>query len=156
MNKKIAIGIIVIVALIIGGYFWLQNQTKSVPDGMSVPNKNIVENSKPEDQSCQLDSDCVMSPVKCSCDCGIPINKINIQKYLDRYEEACKSYKGTMCDMQCGQILKCENNLCVVNIIKDKQKGAQSPEDCKREGGEWTHLNFGDAEYWGCNYSESK
>ncbi len=64
------------------------------------------------DQSCQVDTDCIMAMVECSCDCGIPINKIHWQKYLDKQERKCKFYTGKMCKMSCEQELKCINNIC--------------------------------------------
>lgn len=68
------------------------------------------------DRSCKVDEDCIMAMIKCSCDCGIPINKIYLNKYLNKQNEMCKSYTGPMCKMQCEQKLKCISNICTVAI----------------------------------------
>jgi len=64
------------------------------------------------DAKCDVDEDCTTAMVQCSCDCGIPINKIYEQKYLDKQEEKCKFYTGMMCKMDCKSKLKCINNMC--------------------------------------------
>jgi hypothetical protein len=68
----------------------------------------------PADQACQADDDCVMAMVKCSCDCGVPINKLNWPKYLDQQARMCENYNGRMCKMGCNQVLKCVDNICAV------------------------------------------
>ncbi len=35
--------------------------------------------------------------------------------------------------------------------VIDASRGAQSPEDCRKEGGEWASFWIEDTEYWGCN-----
>lgn len=82
-------------------------------------------NVETKDQYCNEDSECIMAMVKCSCDCGVPINKIYLQKYLNMKEEKCKSYEGIMCKMDCRTDLKCVNNSCVkdkLQIPPDKNK----------------------------------
>ena len=71
-------------------------------------------NYETDDNVCVVDSDCVMALVECSCDCGVPINKIHSQKYLDIKEEKCEFYTGRMCKMDCNQELKCVNNICTI------------------------------------------
>lgn len=66
------------------------------------------------DQKCEADDDCIMVMVKCSCDCGVPINKANWQKYLDKQEKMCEDYEGPMCKMMCNQKLRCINKVCSV------------------------------------------
>lgn len=72
--------------------------------------KTINVNSS--DQTCKVDEDCIMAMIECSCDCGIPINKIHWEKYLVEQAKKCKLYTGTMCKMRCEQKLKCINNIC--------------------------------------------
>ena len=64
------------------------------------------------DQTCKVDEDCIMAMTECSCDCGIPINKIHWGKYLAEKAKKCKSYTGKMCKVSCNQKLKCNNNIC--------------------------------------------
>jgi len=66
------------------------------------------------DQACEVDDDCVMAMVKCSCDCGIPINKIHQQKYIDEQIEICENYEGKMCKMKCEQELECVDSICTI------------------------------------------
>lgn len=68
------------------------------------------------DQACKADEDCIMTMVECSCDCGVPINKIHWQKYLDAQEERCKNYDGSYCKMNCAFKPKCINNMCTVKL----------------------------------------
>jgi hypothetical protein len=70
----------------------------------------------PADQACQADDDCVMAMVKCSCDCGIPINKLNWPKYIDQQAKICENYNGPMCKMSCDQVLKCVNSICTIVV----------------------------------------
>ena len=69
----------------------------------------------PNDQICQEDTDCVRAMVKCSCDCGVPINKLSWQKYLARQEKMCKFYFGRMCKIGCNEVPKCINNICTIS-----------------------------------------
>ena len=69
---------------------------------------------EPADQACEADEDCIMAMVKCSCDCGVPINKANWKKYLDEKEEMCTDYEGPMCGMMCDQNLGCVDKVCEV------------------------------------------
>lgn len=71
---------------------------------------------KKTDQVCKVDEDCVMAMVKCSCDCGVPINKIHWQKYLDAQVERCKNYNGPYCKVSCTFEPKCINNTCTVKL----------------------------------------
>ena len=74
------------------------------------PYKTVEVSSS--DQTCQVNEDCIMAMVECSCDCGVPINKVHWQKYLDRQEKKCKFYAGKMCKMACEQKLECVNHIC--------------------------------------------
>lgn len=67
------------------------------------------------DQTCKADDDCILAMVECSCDCGIPINKIYWQKYLDVQEEKCRNYQGPYCKIDCLVEPKCIKNICVSN-----------------------------------------
>ncbi len=83
------------------------------------PSKNIKPINKPievnsTDQVCEVDEDCIMAMVECSCDCGVPINKIHWQKYLDAQEKKCKNYDGPYCKVSCAYELRCINNICTV------------------------------------------
>ena len=106
MNKIIILSLIIALISVV----LLLNSCKSQ---VNSDTPIIVETN---DQSCIEDSDCVMAMVECSCDCGVPINKIHWQKYLDMKEEKCKSYTGKTCKMDCKTNLKCINNSCV-NMI---------------------------------------
>ena len=66
------------------------------------------------DQICENDDDCIMAMVKCSCDCGVPINKANWQKYLDEQEKMCEDYEGPMCKMMCNQKIRCVDKACSI------------------------------------------
>jgi hypothetical protein len=68
----------------------------------------------PADQACQVDDDCIMAMVRCSCDCGQPINEMHWEKYLNKQQRMCKFYSGEMCKMVCAENLKCINNICTI------------------------------------------
>ncbi|MCU0661656.1 MAG: hypothetical protein MUC50_04940 [Myxococcota bacterium] len=74
----------------------------------------------PRDQRCSVSDDCVMTMVKCSCDCGVPINKEYDSKYFKEVEEMCKDYEGPMCSMDCDTTIECKDNVC---SVKDEQTG---------------------------------
>ncbi|HVH42389.1 MAG TPA: hypothetical protein VM925_08595 [Labilithrix sp.] len=53
--------------------------------------------------------------VKCSCDCGVPINRAKWQKYLDAQAQMCVDYHGPMCRMDCSNVvLECRDRVCSV------------------------------------------
>ncbi len=100
-TKLIICSLILILGLFFAYYFSHKNKTIEV-----------VSEVPASDQFCQVDADCTVAMVECSCDCGIPINKIHRQKYVDEHERKCKSYSGVMCKISCEQELKCVNNIC--------------------------------------------
>ena len=70
----------------------------------------------PKDQECDKDEDCILTMVKCSCDCGLPVNRAHLQKYLDEQEKMCEDYEGKMCKMNCDQKLGCIHHICMVLV----------------------------------------
>ncbi len=102
--KKIGLIVgVVVVLLVIFAVFFIMN---------FYPRTIITIN--PEDKKCTVDEDCVTTMVKCSCDCGVPINKIHWSKYLDKKAKRCTFYFGPMCFMKCEQELKCINGICTI------------------------------------------
>ncbi|MFC1617682.1 hypothetical protein ACFL2B_00200 [Patescibacteria group bacterium] len=67
----------------------------------------------PADQVCQTDSDCMMTMVQCSCDCGVSINKTHANKYEELLDTQCANYQGVYCKLDCDIETQCENNKCV-------------------------------------------
>lgn len=100
----ISIGLLISVGLIVSGC--------TAPP---VSNNNDTIEVDREDQTCEQDDDCILAMVKCSCDCGVPINEKHWSKYLDEQKKMCENYQGKMCKMDCGQELKCEDNICIVS-----------------------------------------
>lgn len=68
----------------------------------------------PSDQACSADADCELVPLKCSCDCGAPVNKDHAPKYLEAKKKMCENYVGPVCDMYCENRVECRDGLCVV------------------------------------------
>lgn len=64
------------------------------------------------DRACVKDTDCEHIQIQCSCDCGQGINKNNVQKYVGKLEELCKSYEGQICKMACDGAVKCIDKVC--------------------------------------------
>lgn len=83
------------------------------PSLITNPTVPIPKNT---DQVCEVDKDCIMAMVKCSCNCGVPINKIYWQKYLDAQVKRCKNYKGPYCKVNCEVEPKCINNTCMIKL----------------------------------------
>ncbi|MDP3735598.1 MAG: hypothetical protein Q8R39_04190 [bacterium] len=69
------------------------------------------------DQSCTLDTDCVIVSTICStCECGMPVNKMHEQKYVDVWKVQCKNYHGGICDYLCRTpFAKCLSGKCVLS-----------------------------------------
>jgi len=68
----------------------------------------------PEHQKCSNDKDCARFSLKCSCDCGFPINSSFLPRYLEIKEKECKGYTGPYCKMECPEEVKCSIGKCVV------------------------------------------
>lgn len=102
----------ILIAGVFIAYYFLYNTTEVVSSEEPLPTEVISS-----DNSCEVDADCVMAMVECSSDCGVPINKIHWQEYLDEQEKKCEFYSGKMCKMSCEQELKCINKICT-NIQK--------------------------------------
>jgi hypothetical protein len=69
----------------------------------------------PTDQGCTSADECIQTMVKCSCDCGVPINRAKWQKYLDAQAQMCVDYHGPMCRMDCSNVvLECRDRVCSV------------------------------------------
>ena len=121
-GSLIVVGLTIVVALVgIYKFDYLSGKDGYDVDGdkLTSNEENIIKNSeenvtKNTDQTCEVDEDCTMAMTECSCDCGMPINKVHKQKYLDIQKEKCKNYKGRQCKMDCSQGLKCLNNVCAV------------------------------------------
>ena len=51
------------------------------------------------DQICTNDADCIRVQNTCSsCECGVPVNKIHEQKYIEKIRKICENYHGGVCD----------------------------------------------------------
>ncbi len=70
-----------------------------------------------EHQNCHQDQDCVRVSLKCSCDCGVIINKSFLSHYLEIKESECQNYSGPYCKMACPEEVKCSNGKCIVMKI---------------------------------------
>lgn len=92
-------------------------QSNIIPT-QTVANQEVISIPIPKktDQVCKVDEDCVMAMVKCSCDCGVPVNKIHWLKYSFEQVKRCENYKGTYCKMNCEVEPKCINNICTVKL----------------------------------------
>jgi hypothetical protein len=67
----------------------------------------------PADQACTSANECIQTMVKCSCDCGLPINRANGQKYVDAQAAMCRDYQGPLCKMHCSNVvLECRDRVC--------------------------------------------
>ena len=66
------------------------------------------------DRQCNADADCTLAMVRCSCDCGVAINKEHQKKYLDLQAQMCRDFKGKMCKMSCLQALGCVEKVCTI------------------------------------------
>jgi hypothetical protein len=66
------------------------------------------------DQSCTVDSDCMVVNTICSmCECGEPVNKMYEKNYNDMWQAQCKGYAGGICDYLCETpFAKCINEQC--------------------------------------------
>ncbi|MBI3072121.1 MAG: hypothetical protein HYY84_08365 [Deltaproteobacteria bacterium] len=64
------------------------------------------------DQDCRADGDCVLTMVRCSCDCGLPVNKVHRDKYQAAQGQMCKEYRGIMCKMKCDERVACVDAKC--------------------------------------------
>jgi hypothetical protein len=69
-------------------------------------------------QTCELPSDCVLVYVDCSgCDCGVPVNFLYEDYYLDLYKETCSDYEGPVCEMYCEpSTLVCRSGQCEIEL----------------------------------------
>jgi hypothetical protein len=67
-----------------------------------------------QDRACVTDDDCTSFDPTCSfCHCGEPINKQNVDKYMQLRTELCQGYAGGVCDMACPpQEISCVENAC--------------------------------------------
>ena len=65
-------------------------------------------------QRCEKDSDCIRLVMKCSCDCGVPLNVNFTDFYLRAKEERCKDYSGPMCKFACPEKTACVQKKCVM------------------------------------------
>ena len=77
------------------------------------PGISVVE-IDPAHQACELPSDCVLVYVDCSgCDCGVPVNYLYEDIYINLYKEICSDYVGPVCEMYCpSSTLICQSGLC--------------------------------------------
>ena len=112
MNKKIstpiAIGIILILAVIVGGFTYLEANK-----GINfIDIKTIKTNSPERDYSCNLDNDCEIKIASCEAQCPVSacVNK--------DWEIDCSGYiqKGHVCNIPYIAGCQCINNQCVKKI----------------------------------------
>lgn len=91
---------------------YAENASLKIKEMLNNVTKNEIE---PMHQACKEDSDCTRISLKCSCDCGIPINKKFISSYLELKEAKCKGYSGPFCKMDCSGVSKCNKGLCEIS-----------------------------------------
>ncbi len=77
----------------------------------------------PEDQTCNVDSDCVIVSTGCSsCECGSPANRTAEQRYIERYKTMCMDYHGGVCDYVCPTpYARCLDHRCTLSASKPTQ-----------------------------------
>ena len=91
----------------------------------------------PGDQVCVTDRDCIIVATDCSsCECGVPVNKGQKQKYEDLYDAACKDYKGAVCRFACGTpFTRCVSSRCTLS--------ASPPEENKQVLNMYRNYEYG-------------
>jgi hypothetical protein len=69
------------------------------------------------DQACLSDTDCTIVSNNCStCECGVPVNKIHEQKYVQKWSKQCEGYSGSACRYLCPTpYARCINNQCTLS-----------------------------------------
>ena len=69
-----------------------------------------------QDQACHDDSDCVVVSTVCStCECGVPVNRTQAEKYEKQYQELCRDYHGGVCEYCCSTpFVRCLEERCAL------------------------------------------
>lgn len=99
---------------------------------------------------CNVDDDCATVPGD-GCSCGEPINKIFKEKYMKDHRIAWKNYEGGVCDILCvPSQLKCVNNTCIKEFIKDQKRV-----NCEDEEGSIDYYTKGKITTWINGFNES-
>ncbi|MFC1774759.1 hypothetical protein ACFLZN_00400 [Nanoarchaeota archaeon] len=65
-------------------------------------------------QLCDVDDDCVLQILECSCDCGVPINKQYREDYARVRSKNCENYQGAICKMACDIEAFCVAGVCKI------------------------------------------
>jgi len=117
-KRYLTIGIVVILVVVIGVGALLYGSLKpegEIPQITPNPSDRVVVSI--EDQTCIVDSDCTIVGTLCStCECGVPVNKVHEQKYIDQYGDLCQDYQGPACDFLCETpFIRCVDNQCVLS-----------------------------------------
>lgn len=105
--KRLLVAALAMCLASVGSCKWLEKAAGSVTG-------DPVLTIDPEDRRCEKDEDCILAMVRCSCDCGQPVNRAHSQKYLDAQDEMCEDYSGKMCKMKCDQKLGCVQHVCTI------------------------------------------
>jgi len=140
MNKKIpielAVGVIILIALSLGSYFWLQGQKNHVSN---YSKENNQKSEEINNNTCNSDEDCIVRTTY-NC-CGIYPKCLSKNAAIESQEavnQKCKQLRtASICGFPVVESCKCENNQCVANNTQKEKTEMANPASvyCQENGG---------------------
>lgn len=74
---------------------------QNAPVAAETPSSGVLEIAL-ADQLCATDDNCTTVPTRCdACECGAPVNKINVQQYQGQHVAMCANFEGPFCKYNC-------------------------------------------------------